>query len=102
MAAFFGAFDGNECASQLGIVLCGQDSQGRLLARYQSVQTAVEHSGRGLAGGGSTHVSGGVGDFDDDGKDFDILVFAVANTEEAFKLLNGSMDFTVTRDERGR
>lgn len=50
MAAFFGAFDGHECASQLGIVLCGQDSRGRLLARYQSVQTAVEHRGRGLAG----------------------------------------------------
>jgi GNAT superfamily N-acetyltransferase len=49
-AAFFGAFVGNECASQLGIVLCGQDSQGRLLARYQSVQTAVDHRGRGLAG----------------------------------------------------
>jgi len=49
-AAFFGAYDGTECVSQLGIVLCGQDSQGRLLARYQSVQTAVEHRNRGLAG----------------------------------------------------
>lgn len=49
-AAFFGAFVGDECVSDLGIVLCGEDSQGRVVARYQSVQTAFAHRGRGLAG----------------------------------------------------
>lgn len=49
-AAFFGAFVGDECTSALGIVLCGRDSHGRVLARYQSVQTSVDHRGRGLAG----------------------------------------------------
>jgi GNAT superfamily N-acetyltransferase len=49
-AAFFGAFMGEECVSSLGIVLCGQDAEGRVVARYQSVQTAVDHRRRGLAG----------------------------------------------------
>ena len=49
-AAFFGAFEGGLCVSQLGIVLCGRDADGQQLARYQSVQTAYEHRGRGLAG----------------------------------------------------
>ena len=49
-AAFFGAFVGDECVSNLGIVLCGKDAQGRVVARYQSVQTAVDHRRRGLAG----------------------------------------------------
>jgi GNAT superfamily N-acetyltransferase len=49
-AAFFGAFVGDACVSNLGIVLCGQDAQGRGVARYQSVQTAVDHRRRGLAG----------------------------------------------------
>lgn len=50
VAAFFGAFVGEECVSQLGIVLCGADSQGRAVARYQSVETAFDHRNRGLAG----------------------------------------------------
>ena len=50
MAAFFGAFAGDECVSDLGIVLCGQDAHGREVARYQNVQTAFEHRRRGLAG----------------------------------------------------
>lgn len=50
VAAFFGAFDGDECTSQLGIVLCGRDAQGREVARFQSVQTAFDHRGQGLAG----------------------------------------------------
>lgn len=50
VAAFFGAFEADDCASVLGIVLCGQDAQGRGVARYQSVQTALEHRRRGLAG----------------------------------------------------
>lgn len=50
VAAFFGAFVGDECVSELGIVLCGQDAHGRELARYQSVQTAFDHRQRGLAG----------------------------------------------------
>jgi GNAT superfamily N-acetyltransferase len=41
---------GEECVSSLGIVLCGQDAEGRVVARYQSVQTAVDHRRRGLAG----------------------------------------------------
>ena len=49
-AAFFGAFVGDECVSNLGIVLCGDDAQGRVVARYQSVQTAFDHRRRGLAG----------------------------------------------------
>ena len=49
-AAFFGAFVGDECVSNLGIVLCGDDAQGRMVARYQSVQTAFDHRRRGLAG----------------------------------------------------
>ena len=49
-AAFFGAFVGEECVSSLGIVLCGEDAQGRVVARYQSVQTAFDHRSRGLAG----------------------------------------------------
>lgn len=50
VAAFFGAFVGDECVSELGIVLCGEDAQGRVVARYQNVQTAFEHRMRGLAG----------------------------------------------------
>lgn len=50
VAAFFGAFLGDQCVSDLGIVLCGADAQGRVLARYQSVLTAFDHRGRGLAG----------------------------------------------------
>lgn len=50
VAAFFGAFVAGECVSQLGIVLCGPDAEGRQLARYQSVLTAQAHRGRGLAG----------------------------------------------------
>jgi GNAT superfamily N-acetyltransferase len=50
VAAFFGAFVGDECVSDLGIVLCGQDAQGRVVARFQSVQTALHHRRRGLAG----------------------------------------------------
>jgi GNAT superfamily N-acetyltransferase len=49
-AAFFGAFVGDECVSNLGIVLCGEDAQGRVVARYQSVQTSFDHRRRGLAG----------------------------------------------------
>ncbi len=49
-AAFVGAFVGDECVSSLGIVLCGQDIQGRTVARYQSVQTAFDHRRLGLAG----------------------------------------------------
>jgi uncharacterized surface protein with fasciclin (FAS1) repeats len=37
---------------------------------------------------------GSIGEFDDSGEDFDILVYAVANTE-AINILDGSMDFTV-------
>jgi GNAT superfamily N-acetyltransferase len=50
VAAFFGAFVGDECVSDLGIVLCGEDAHGRMVARYQSVQTAFDHRQRGLAG----------------------------------------------------
>jgi GNAT superfamily N-acetyltransferase len=50
VAAFFGAFVGDECVSDLGIVLCGRDAEGREMARYQSVQTAYGHRRRGLAG----------------------------------------------------
>ena len=49
-AAFFGAFVGEVCVSDLGIVLCGEDTQGRVMARFQSVQTALDHRRRGLAG----------------------------------------------------
>ena len=50
VAAFFGAFVGDECVSDLGIVLCGEEAHGRVVARYQSVQTAFDHRRRGLAG----------------------------------------------------
>lgn len=43
-AAFFGAFAGADLVAELGIVLLDD------VARYQSVGTAEEHRGRGLAG----------------------------------------------------
>lgn len=43
VAAFFGAFDGDTLAADLGIVRCGTT------ARYQSVGTDEEHRRRGLA-----------------------------------------------------
>lgn len=43
-AAFFGAFDGDELAAELGIVLLGDT------ARYQSVGTEERHRRKGLAG----------------------------------------------------
>jgi GNAT superfamily N-acetyltransferase len=43
--AWFGAFDGDRLAAELGIVDCGDG-----VARYQSVVTAAEHRRRGLAG----------------------------------------------------
>lgn len=42
--AFFAAFAGEELVADLGIVMCGG-----AVARYQSVTTAEEHRGRGLA-----------------------------------------------------
>ncbi len=49
-AVFLGAFRGQACVADLGIVLCGPDAVGREVARYQSVLTDAEHRGRGLAG----------------------------------------------------
>lgn len=49
-AAFFGAFAGTRCAAQLGIVVCGPDARGRVVARFQDVLTAGQHRRRGLAG----------------------------------------------------
>jgi GNAT superfamily N-acetyltransferase len=43
LGAWFGAFAGDELVAYLGIVRCGTT------ARYQSVLTAQEHRGRGLA-----------------------------------------------------
>lgn len=43
-AAFFGGFVGSELVAELGIVLLGD------IARYQSVGTAQQHRGKGLAG----------------------------------------------------
>ena len=43
LAAWFGAFHGDDLVADLGIVRCG------LLARYQDVRTAAPHRRRGLA-----------------------------------------------------
>jgi GNAT superfamily N-acetyltransferase len=45
VVAWFGAFQGDELAAELGIVDCGEG-----VARYQSVVTAAGHRRRGLAG----------------------------------------------------
>ena len=43
--AWFGAFEGDRLAAELGIVDCGEG-----VARYQAVVTAADHRRRGLAG----------------------------------------------------